>query len=167
VPTWLQKDLEILKARLVECREARDLDVWLHSAMRVAQVTIPYLKANDLNAVWPAFMVSRCYASLTGLQRRWLALFRAVSARDAQGMAQLGEELLKTQRELSTETREYLVLVSLAGAVASGQSERAVKLWDAQKAELRNAADLPAFRLLRCHARREGCAAGFAAYGDR
>jgi hypothetical protein len=167
VPTWLQKDLEILKARLVECREARQLDVWLHSALRVAQVTIPYLAPNDLNAVWPAFMVSRCYGSLNGLQRRWLALFRAASARDAAGMAALGEELLATQRELSNEAREYLVLASLAGAIASGQSARAVKVWEAQKAELRNAADSPAFRLLRCHAEREGCAAQFRGYGER
>jgi hypothetical protein len=167
VPTWLQKDLEILKARLVECREARQLDVWLHSALRVAQVTIPYLAANDLNAIWPAFMVSRCYASLNGLQRRWLALFRAVSARDAAGMAALGEELLATQRELSNEAREYLVLASLAGAVASGQNARAVKLWGTQKGELRNAADSTAFRLLRCHAEPESCAAQFRGYAER
>ena len=167
VPTWLQKDLEILKARLVECRDPRELDVWLHSALRVAQATIPYLTPNDLNAVWPAFMVSRCYASLTGLQRRWLALFRAVAARDAPAMAAIGEELLGTQRELSTEAREYLVLASLAGAVASGQGARAVALWSAQKGELRSAADAPAFRLLRCHAERERCAAEFRAYAER
>ena len=167
VPTWLQKDLEILKARVVECREPRELDVWLHSALRVAEATIPYLTPNDLNAVWPSFMVSRCYASLTGLQRRWLALFRAVSARDAPGMATIGEELLGTQREPSNEAREYLVLASMAGAVASGQTDRAMKVWNAQQAGLRNAADQPVFRLLRCRAQREGCAADFAAYAER
>ena len=167
VPTWLQKDLEILRARLVECRQPRELDVWLHSALRVAQATSPYLSPNDLNAIWPAFMVSRCYATLTGLQRRWLALFRAVGARDAAAMGALGEELLASQRELSNEAREYLLAAALAGYVASGQPSRAVALWDAQKKEIRNAADAPAFRLLRCHAERERCAAEFRAYAER
>ena len=71
------------KLRLIECRQPRELDVWLHSALRVAQAINPYLSPDDLNAVWPAFMVSRCYATLNGLQRRWLAFFRAVAARDA------------------------------------------------------------------------------------
>ena len=167
VPTWLQKDLEILKARVVECREPREFDVWLHSALRVAQATIPYLTPSDLNAVWPAFMVSRCYASLTGLQRRWLAMFRAASARDAPGMATIGEELLATQRELGSEAREYLVLASLTGALASGQPARALALWNAQKSELRKAADTPVFRLLRWRAERERCAADFRVYGER
>jgi predicted membrane-bound spermidine synthase len=166
IPTWLQKDLEILRARLVECRQARELDVWLHSALRVAQATTPYLSPNDLNAVWPGFMVSRCYRSLTGLQRRWLALFRAVAARDAPGMAALGEELLGTQPELSNEAREYLLLAALGGHIAAGEPGRAVALWDAQKERLRNA-DAPAFRLLRCHAGRENCAKEFRSYAER
>jgi hypothetical protein len=167
VPTWLQKDLEILKARLLECRQARELDVWLHSALRVAQVMNPYLAPDDLNATWPAFMVSRCYATLTGLQRRWLTLFRAVAARDAPAMGALAEELLASQRELSSEAREYLALASLAGYVASGQPAKALAVWDTQKKELRGAAGTPAFRLVRCHAERERCAAEFRDYAER
>ncbi|HUQ25826.1 MAG TPA: hypothetical protein VM140_09155 [Burkholderiales bacterium] len=167
VPTWLQKDLEILRARLIECRQPRELDVWLHSALRVAQATNPYLSPNDLNALWPAFMVSRCYATLTGLQRRWLALFRAVGTRDAAAMGALGEELLATQRELSNEAREYLLTVALAGHITNGEPSRAVALWDAQKDEIRNTAGAPAYRLLRCHAERQRCAAEFRSYADR
>ncbi|MEA3192495.1 MAG: spermidine synthase [Betaproteobacteria bacterium] len=167
IPTWLQKDLEILRARLVECRQPRELDVWLHSALRVAQATNPYLSPNDLNALWPAFMVSRCYGTLTGLQRRWLALFRAVGARDAAAMGALGEELLASQQELSNEAREYLLTVALAGHVANAEPSRAVALWDAQKNEIRNTAGAPGYRLLRCHAERERCAAEFRAYADR
>ena len=33
----LQKDLELVKLRLVECRDPRELDVWLLSAIRVAK----------------------------------------------------------------------------------------------------------------------------------
>ena len=139
----------------------------MHSALRVAQVVNPYLSPGDLNAVWPALMVSRCYATLDGLQRRWLAFFRAVAARDAPAMAALAEELLAAQRDVSSEAREYLVAAALAGHVATGERARAVALWDAQKKDLRNAIDLPVFRLLRCHAARERCAAEFEAYDER
>jgi hypothetical protein len=112
-------------------------------------------------------MVSRCYQTLTGLQRRWLALFRAVASRDAPAMGALGEELLGTQRELSNEAREYLTLSSVVGYVASGQQAKALAVWDAQKKDLRGAAESPAFRLARCHAERERCAAEFSAYAER
>jgi hypothetical protein len=161
VPTWLQKDLEILRVRLMECRQPNELDVWLHSALRVAQATTPYLSPNDLNAVWPAFMVSRCYRSLNGLQRRWLTLFRAVAARDAPAMAAIGEELLATQRELSNEAREYLLLAALTGHVAGGEPARAATLWEAQKKQIRNSG-APPFRLLLCHADRARCIAHYA-----
>jgi len=82
-------------------------------------------------------------------------------------MGALGEELLGTQRELSNEAREYLLSAALAGYVAGGQPGRAVALWDAQKKEIRGAADTPLFRLLRCHAERERCAAEFEAYAER
>ena len=166
VPTSLQKDLEIVRARLIECRQPRELDVWLHSALRVAQAINPYLSANDLNAVWPSMMVSRCYRTLTGLQRRWVALFRAVGARDAAGMGALGEELLGTQPELNNESREYLLAAAMAGYVASGRQERAVAVWDAQKSRIRNV-DAAPFRLLRCHAAPATCAAEFSRYAER
>ena len=52
VPTQLQKDLELVKLRLMECRDPRELDVWLHSAMRVARAINPYLAPDDAGAVW-------------------------------------------------------------------------------------------------------------------
>jgi hypothetical protein len=90
-----------------------------------------------------------------------------VAARDAPAMAQLAEELLATQREISNEAREYLVAAALSAYVTTGERARAIALWDAQKKALRNAVDSPVFRLLRCHAGAERCAAEFAAYAER
>ncbi len=165
VPTQLQKDLELVRLRLFECRQPLEHDVWLHSALRVAQAMNPYLAAEDLNAVWASLMVSRCYGMLDGLQRRWIAFFRAAAARDATRMADLGEQLLASQPELSHEAREHLLIAAMAGYVASARPARAVALWDAQKKEIRNAAS-PAFRLLRCHAAAESCAEEFRRYAD-
>ena len=166
VPTQLQKDLELVQVRLLECREPRQLDVWLHSALRVARAVNPYLKPDDAGAVWRAVASTQCFPTLPQFQRRWIELFAAVAARDSARMAGYARELLDTTPELGTDAREYLVLAALSGSVAGGDKPAALELWRAQKTQLRAPA-APAFRLLRCHAEAASCAAEFRLYAER
>jgi len=166
VPTQLQKDLELVKLRLMECRDPRELDVWLHSAIRVAQALNPYLAPDDLAPIWSRIASGWCFASLHEFQQRWIALFRAVAARDAARMAALGSQLLDTQTELGIDAREYLLMAAMTGYVARGEGRAAVELWRKQRDHIRGAAS-PVFRLLRCHAERGGCAEDFRAYAER
>ena len=166
VPLQLQKDLELVKLRLMECRDPRELDVWLHSAVRVAQALNPYLAPDDLAPVWARVVSGWCYPTLHEFQRNWIALFRAVAARDAARMAALGSRLLETQQQLGSEARAYLLMAAMTGHVARGDGRSALGLWRAHGGLIADA-DHPAFRLLRCHAGREGCAADFLAYAER
>jgi spermidine synthase len=165
VPTTLQKDLDLLRVRLIECRDPRDFDVWIHSALRVAALVNPHLAADDAVAIWARMQASPCYPSLRGLQRDWLTLLRAVAARDAGRMAALAEGLLGTEVALATEAREYLLIAAMSGRLASREPGEALRLWREQSNRVR--ASSPAFRLLRCHAERAGCAADFADYAVR
>ena len=166
VPTQLQKDLELVQLRLLECREPRQLDIWLHSALRVARAVNPYLMPDDAGAVWRAITSTQCFSTLPQFQRRWIELFAAVAARDAARMAGHARELLDTTPELATDAREYLVLAALSGSVAGGDRPAALELWRAQKTRLRAPA-APALRLLRCHAEAATCAAEFRLYAER
>jgi hypothetical protein len=166
VPTQLQKDLELVRLRLLDCREPRELDVWLHSALRVARAINPYLAPDDAGAVWTRIAASPCYGSLHEFQRRWLELHRAVARRDAARMAQLASLLLGTQHELRNDAREFLLMAGMAGHAASGAREQALELWRMHSAALGKAAGAPVFRLLRCHAAAD-CAAAFAGYTER
>jgi spermidine synthase len=165
VPRELQKDLELVKLRLIDCREPRELDVWLHSAMRVAKALNPYLAPDDLAPVWARIMGSACYAGLEDFQRRWLALFQAVGARNAPRMAELAVPLIGGEQPLIADAREYLLLVAMTGYVASGDKAKALELWRTYGVGAR--APRPAFRLLRCHAEASSCAAAFRAYAER
>jgi spermidine synthase len=170
VPTPLQKDLELIKLRLLECRSPREHDVWLHSALRVAAAMNPYLAPDDAAVVWTQIAAGRCFASLQEFQRRWIALFRAVALRDAARMGELGASLLGTQTELRSEAREYLLMAAMAGSIAARKKELALELWSEHAAQLSRVASSPAFRLLRCHAEPAGgeaCAAAFRAYAER
>lgn len=171
VPTQLQKDLEVVKLRLIECREPREpreQDVWLHSLLNVARSLNPYLSPEEAEAVWSRFIAAPCQGALHEYQRRWIALFTAIAARDGKRSAELAGTLLATQTDLSRDTREYLVIAGMAGHLAAGQPQEAKTLWDKNRTELRNI-DKPVLRLLRCHAERgdpAACAAAFAAYAD-
>ncbi|TMH97491.1 MAG: hypothetical protein E6H43_18025, partial [Betaproteobacteria bacterium] len=170
VPTPLQKDLELIKLRLLECRAPREHDVWLHSALRVAAAMNPYLAPDDAAAVWKEIAAGRCFASLQEFQRRWIALFGAVALRDAARMGELGASLLATQTELRSEAREYLLMAAMAGSIAARKKARALELWSEHAAQLSRVASSPAFRLLRCHAEPAGgeaCAAAFRTYAER
>jgi len=166
VPTQLQKDLELVKLRLLECRQPRELDVWLHSALRVARAINPYLAPDDAGPVWQRMLSSECFSSLQEFQRRWLVLFRAVAMRDAARMAEHAAHLLASQAELGAEAREYLLLAAMSGHLAAGEKDAALELWRAHKAKLRNAAT-PAFRLLRCQAEPASCVTEFSSYAER
>jgi hypothetical protein len=165
VPRELQKDLELVKLRLIDCREPRELDVWLHSALRVARALNPYLAPDDLAPVWTRIMGSACYTGLAEFQRRWIALFQAVGARNAPRMAELAAPLIAGEEPLIADAREYLLLVALAGYVAGGDKAKALELWQRYGAGTR--ASRPTFRLLRCHAEPSSCAEAFRAYAER
>jgi predicted membrane-bound spermidine synthase len=162
VPRQLEKDLELVKLRLAECREPREQDVWLHSLLRVAQAVNPYLAWQDLAPLWTRLASGRCYDMLTDFQRAWIALFRAVAARDAERMARIGTALLGAQSDLGNEARDYLLLAAMAGHLASGNRDAALEVWQKHGERGRAAASAP-FRLLRCHARLTDCAREFQA----
>jgi hypothetical protein len=169
ITTLLEKDLEMVKLRLIECREPRGQDVWLHSLLNVARAINPYLPAGEASAVWARITGAPCHASLLAFQQRWIALFAAIGARDATRIGELAGQLLDTQPDLTRDAREFLVIAGMTGRIASGDAAGAKAIWEAQESQLR-AAGKPVLRLLRCHAERPaggaGCAAAFAAYGD-
>ena len=169
VPTALQKDLELVKLRLVECRQPRELDAWLNGALHIAKAMNPYLSAEDASAPWLRIARSPCFAGLHEFQKTWLALFRAVAARDLPRMAELGSRLLAGGQRYGGEAREYLLMAAMTGYLAGGQGEQALALWDQHAASLPHPAT-PAFRLLRCQAQRfdlAACATEFEAYAER
>jgi spermidine synthase len=165
VPQPLQKDLEVVKLRLLGCREPMRYDAWLHSLLRVAELVNPALPAAQAGAVWSAVAGAGCVRALHEHQRAWLALFQAVGARDARAMESHARLLLDKSIGLGAEAREYLLMAAMAGALAQGRRDEARALWDAHAPLLRAAAAEPVFRLLRCHAQRGApCAQAFRPY---
>ena len=130
MPRQLQKDLELASLRALDCWDPAKHDVWLHSLFQVAIVVNPFLSPQDTGAIWKRFETAGCYGSLPQEYKLWIALFKAVGARDGAGMASLSEKLFAQRGNMTTENRRYLLTVAMTGYLAQGKAQDALKFWD-------------------------------------
>ncbi len=129
MPASLQKDIELLKVRLLDCHARHGTNVWFHSLFRVASAINAHLPSSDLKTIWKKFRSSGCYRNMTGSQKSWLSMYQAVGSRNPQEMARRAEALLRSGQKLSTERLQYLLAAGMTGHLALGQPERSLELW--------------------------------------
>jgi len=131
IPAQLQRDLELVRMRGIDCVDPQKFDLWIRSAMNIARSVNAALPPGEAAAVWRAFGAAPCAERLGAPEKRWFGLFAAVAARDAPGMARLAGELLADARELTPVVRRYLLAAALAGLVAERRYDAALQAWNA------------------------------------
>jgi len=130
IPAQLQKDLELVQMRGLECIDPQKTDMWVRSATGVARSVNAALPAAEASAVWSSFERSVCVKRLAAEDRRWIELFAAVGARDAARMGTIATELLEAGHELTPKTRQYLLTAALSGLLATQEYDRATLVWN-------------------------------------
>jgi len=130
MPRALQKDLELASLRALDCWDPAKHDVWLHSLFQVAIAVNAFLPPEETAAIWRRFGSAGCYASLPQPYKLWIALFKAVGARDAAAMARLAEELFAMPSGLPSESRRYLLTAAMTGYLAQNQAREALQAWE-------------------------------------
>jgi spermidine synthase len=151
IPRPFQKDLELARARLIECRDVGRSDIWFHSLYELSRILNPMLSADEATAVWERIERAPCAAQLTADQRQWIDLFRAVGERSAPGMGRIAEALLAKTSDLPSGHRQYLIAAGMAGYLAQGQRAEAATLWNRYPADADRSGDV-GLRLLYAHA---------------
>jgi predicted membrane-bound spermidine synthase len=129
MPRALQKDLELASLRALDCWDPARHDVWLHSLYQVAIVVNPFLAPEESAAIWKRFETTGCYASLPQQYKLWIALFKAVGARDGVEMARLAEQLFAIPDALPAESKRYLLTAAMTGYLAQNKAEQALQAW--------------------------------------
>jgi hypothetical protein len=130
IPRAFQKDLELVRARLIDCRDPERSDIWLHSLYQLARTLNPMLPAADAGSVWDRIEHSSCNARLSPEERQWIEMMKAVGHRDAPQMAALADLLLAKTSDLPTGHRQYLIAAGMAGYLAQGKRTEASALWN-------------------------------------
>jgi len=152
IPTQLQKDLEIVRGHLVDCRDPDRFDIWFHSLYQLARTVNPYLSAADGRTLWHLLGSAPCGVPIPPAKAAWISLFEAVAIRDAATMASLAEQLLEQPGDLPAgSSRQYLIGAGMTGYLALGRRDRAAALWNRYPRELDGTTDFD-LRLLYAHA---------------
>jgi len=151
IPRPYQKDLELVHARLIECRDVDRSDIWFHSLYELSRTLNPMLSADEAKAVWDRIERAPCSAQLTAAEREWIELFRAVGERASKDMARIAEALLAKDSDLPMGHRQYLIAAGMAGYLAQGKRAEAAALWDRYPADADRTADV-GLRLLYANA---------------
>jgi hypothetical protein len=151
IPRPFQKDLELVRARLIECRDVGRSDIWFQSLYDLARTLNPMLSPADAKAVWDRIERAPCSAQLAPQEREWIGLFRAVGERSAPDMARIAAALLAKTSDLPMGHRQYLVAAGMAGWLAQGKRAEAGALWNRYPADADRLGDV-GLRLLYAHA---------------
>ena len=151
IPRAFQKDLELTRARLIECRDAERSDIWFHSLYQLARTFNPMLPADAAGTLWERLDRSACASGIGGDERQWMDLMKAVGRRDAPQMAQLAEALLAKPSDLPAGHRQYLMAAGMTGYLAQGKRAEAAALWNRYPKDVDATNDI-GLRLLYAHA---------------
>jgi len=151
IPRQFQKDLELIRARLIECRDSERSDIWFHSLYQLARTLNPMLSVEEAKAVWERIDRSPCRSRLGSNERQWIELMKAVGNRAAPEMARLAEALLALPSDLPTGHRQYLLAAGMAGYLAQGKRAEASVLWNRYPEDADYSTDI-GLRLLYAHA---------------
>jgi spermidine synthase len=128
VPASLRSDLQLVRLLAFECpRGGGELPI--DRLFEVAAAMVPFLAADELRPVWDKLRASPCFSRLGEPQRRWVALFAAVSERDAAKMAELAEMLLERNDAADAPRKDYLLAAAVIGRLTLGERDRVSALW--------------------------------------
>ncbi len=131
IPTQLQKDLELMRLRGVDCLDPQRFDVWRQSAMQIAKLVNSALAPQEASAIWDRLAQASCSAQASEIDRDWFTLYRAIATRDNGTAGEVGTRILERGEALGSTQVQYVLTAALSGLVGSGKLDEAVKLWNA------------------------------------
>jgi predicted membrane-bound spermidine synthase len=94
---------------------------------------IPFLRPEELEAVWNKLEAGPCAGSLSVAEKNWMGLFRAVSRRDAKGMVYSAKAILDSRQQMPPVAVEFVVASSMLGSLVQGDQAGGKRLWAAYR----------------------------------
>jgi hypothetical protein len=123
-------DAQYVREAFIACtRDPRD-DGWLPRMTTVANLVIPQLAPADAMEIWRRIVTSPCAPAYSTAQREWLALWIAVTERNAVAMVRHADAMLPAAAQsVGPVHAEYLLLCAMLGRVMQGDGAGAQRVW--------------------------------------
>ena len=103
--------------------------LWMDAVHRLALSTLAYVDKTTAERVLASAIPAACAESAASPNREWFALYRAVGARDAAGMAAAATRVLEKSAAMTPAQREYTLVAGMLGFAVSGKPEQGARLW--------------------------------------
>jgi len=112
------------------CDNAASKDLWIGSLLELEAFVVPLLGPDELEPIWARMQEAKCFSRLTGEQKQWLALVRAIGRRDPLAMAINSQQLLEAGIAANDSQRLSLAIrAGMLGNILTGQPALARGLW--------------------------------------
>jgi spermidine synthase len=129
VPSGVRQLARDLERIFYDCRTGQDEISRRTGLFNAAVAMIPYLRPQEMEAVWKKLEAGPCARTLTPSERNWIALFKAVSKRDSGAMAGIAKSILTSEQWMHMNMVKFAVSSGMAGHLMRGERKAAFKLW--------------------------------------
>ena len=128
LPAW-QFKVSYFSNRLTSCDGIENDSTWSSQLREVGKLISAYTPPKQAADVWRHIESAKCADRMSPDDKRWLGLFRAISERRPDGIADSAGQLLDSGKSLSPADKTYLVHSSMAANIARGTPNQAAALW--------------------------------------
>lgn len=130
LPTDVREVVLVTESLIRGCSVDRDSELLIENINVIANQMTSFLRPEELSRIWERFENVACMESWSVRLRRWFSLVKAVSARDAQRMANISAQLLESGNDAFHARRlRYLVTTSMLGHLSIGDKPSAMQSW--------------------------------------
>ncbi len=142
LPNW-QTKIAYFNGRLSDCPPRMVDSTWSGQLREIGKLLSSHMAPPDAASVWTHIEAAKCAPQFSNQDRLWLALFRAVSERDAEKISPLATAILESTSPITSEDKSYLLNVGMAAHLASGGRSGAVALWKKYGSAVAPGVDVP------------------------
>ena len=125
-----QLDAQVVRTWMADCPAVLKFDEVLPSLGALAGAVNARLARDPASAMWQRIGAAPCAKKLAADDRRWLDLFAAIAARDADAMSETGNAILQADPSRRDALSELAYIAALAGNICRGRTEQADKLFE-------------------------------------
>jgi spermidine synthase len=149
IPPDIQHKIVQLRRILHECRSNPYESGRSKSLLEASIYLTQYLSPFEFETFWNTLELGPCAATLSSQEKQWVALFKAVSDRDAIRMSAASRTLLESVNNLPSELLRYAVASGMLGSLVQGDKAGSYRLWSKYQVKMFGGKELDLlFRLL-------------------
>jgi hypothetical protein len=137
VPPAIQQQARQFRQIFFDCSPERAENGRFGNLFTTAKDIVPYLRPQELDAIWAKLETGPCARLLTASEKNWITLFKAAGRRDAGAMVSGVKTIIESGPQKNLESLRFLVASGMTGSLMQGDRERgALKLWFAHRSAL-------------------------------